>query len=171
MYSHINKWACRVAGLLLFCLMTLVFVDVTGRTVFGRPIQGASELTEIGLATIVFLMLPRVALSGQHIVIDLVDSIVAPSTRALLEALASVLGAVMFGLIAWQVWIMAGKAISYEDLMPALRIPVGPVLYVMSIFSGVVVVAHLISIAKVLRGDRSGLGVTHAAGVADHGAV
>ncbi|RZI64242.1 MAG: TRAP transporter small permease subunit, partial [Variovorax sp.] len=79
MYAHIARWSSRAAGFLLFCLMLLTFFDVAGRNLFNRPINGTSELTEIALAAIIFLMLPRVAIAGQHIVIDLIDTFV--STR------------------------------------------------------------------------------------------
>jgi TRAP-type C4-dicarboxylate transport system permease small subunit len=152
MYQQIDKWSCRAAGFLLFCLMFLTFFDVAGRNLINRPINGTSELTEIGLASIIFMMLPRVAIAGQHIVIDLIDGISGPRLRMALDAFGAVLGAVMFFLIAWQVWIMGGKAAAYDDLTPTLRIPVGPVLYAMALFSGVVGAAFLISLANAVRG-------------------
>ena len=62
MYQKIERFAANVSALLLFILMMLTLVDVAGRNLIRQPVPGASELTEILLALVIFLMLPRVAL-------------------------------------------------------------------------------------------------------------
>lgn len=169
MYRHIDSWSCRAAGFLLFCLMVLTFLDVAGRNLINRPVNGTAELTEIGLAAIIFLMLPRVAIAGQHIVIDLVDTIASERVRARLNAFASGLGAAMFFVIAWQVWVMASRSMGYDDRTPTLRIPLGPVLYAMSVFAALVGVAFLIALANAVRGETSALDGPMQ--IVDHGAL
>lgn len=151
MYRLIEKWAMRLAAVLMFFLMTLTFVDVVGRNVWNRPVNGTSELTEVALALIIFLMLPSVAVRGQHIVIDLIDNVISVRLRFWLNAFGGVLGMAMFGLISWQVAVQAGKAISYDDLTPTLRIPLGPVLYGMAAFAAVVAFAYLLATVNALR--------------------
>ncbi len=146
MYHRIEQAAVKLAAVLLFCLMLLTFVDVAGRNLFNKPLTGASELTEILLALVIFLMLPQVARRNEHIVIDLIDQVCSPAVRNALDALACVLASVMFGLIAWQSWILANKAIGYGDRTAALQIPVGPILFGLSIMAGIVSVASLIAI-------------------------
>lgn len=169
MYQQIDKWSCRAAGFLLFCLMALTFFDVAGRNLLNHPVNGTAELTEIGLAAIIFLLLPRVAIAGQHIVIDLVDSFASERVIDWLNAFASLLGAAMFFLISWQVWIMAGRSIGYDDRSPTLRIPLGPVLYVMAVFAALVGVAFLIALSNSVRRSPAVLGAPTPA--VDHGAI
>jgi TRAP-type C4-dicarboxylate transport system permease small subunit len=168
MYRQIDNWSCRAAGFLLFCLMVLTFLDVAGRNLVNRPVNGTAELTEIGLAAIIFLMLPRVAIAGQHIVIDLVDAVASERVVAWLNAFASGLGAAMFFLIAWQVWVMASRSMGYDDRTPTLRIPLGPVLYAMSVFAVLVGVAFLIALANAVRRETSAL---LGPPIVDHGAI
>lgn len=151
MYQTIEKWAMRAAAVLMFGLMSLTFVDVAGRNLFNRPVNGTSELTEIGLALIIFLMLPSVTLRGQHIVIDLIDNVTGPRSQSILEALGALLGLAMFALIAWQVWVQGNKAMAYEDLTPTLRIPMGPVLYGMAAFAAVNAFAYALALGNALR--------------------
>ncbi|VTU31646.1 TRAP-type C4-dicarboxylate transport system, small permease component [Variovorax sp. PBS-H4] len=146
MYHRIERAAVNLAAVLLFGLMLLTFVDVVGRNLFNKPLTGASELTEILLALVIFLMLPQVARRNEHIVIDLIDQICSPMVRKVLDAIACVLASIMFGLIAWQCWILANRAIGYGDSTAALGIPVGPVLYGLAIMAGIVSVASLIAI-------------------------
>jgi TRAP-type C4-dicarboxylate transport system permease small subunit len=151
MYQTIEKWGMRAAAVLMFGLMTLTFVDVLGRNLFNRPVNGTAELTEIGLALIIFLMLPSVTLRGQHIVIDLVDHVSGPRTQSILHAVGALLGLVMFALISWQVWVQGNRAMSYEDLTPSLRIPLGPVLYGMAAFAAVNAFAYALALSNALR--------------------
>lgn len=154
MYQTIEKWAMRAAAGLMFGLMALTFLDVAGRNLINRPINGTSELTEVGLALIIFLMLPSVTLRGQHIVIDLVDHVAGPRAQSIMDAVGALLGLVMFGLIAWQVWVQANKAMSYEDLTPTLRIPMGPILYGMAAFAAVNAFAYGLALSNALRMKR-----------------
>ncbi|RZL87753.1 MAG: TRAP transporter small permease [Variovorax sp.] len=146
MYRRIERAAVNLAAVLLFCLMLLTFVDVAGRNLFNRPLTGASELTEILLALVIFLMLPQVARRNEHIVIDLIDQICSPTVRRVLDVFACVLAFIMFSLIAWQSWILANRAIGYGDSTAALGIPVGPILYGLAVMAGIVAVASLLAI-------------------------
>jgi TRAP-type C4-dicarboxylate transport system permease small subunit len=171
MYAFIDKWASRAAGFLLFGLMVLTFLDVAGRNLFNRPVNGTSEVTELALAAIIFLMLPRVAIAGQHIVIDLIDSLVPKAVIGWLDAFAALLGVVMFGLISWQVFVMAGKALGYEDKTPTLHIPLGPILYAMSAFAALVTVAFAYAMVNAMRGVSVPVAEGHSAEIAEHGAI
>lgn len=151
MYQTIEKWGMRAAAVLMFGLMTLTFLDVAGRNLINRPVNGTSELTEIGLALIIFLMLPSVTLRGQHIVIDLVDNVTSPRAQSILSAVGSLLGFLMFALISWQVWVQGNKAMAYEDLTPTLHIPLGPVLYGMAAFAAINAVAYALALSNALR--------------------
>ena len=146
MYQRIEKAAANLSAILLFVLMMITFVDVVGRNLLNRPLTGASELTEILLALVIFLMLPHVAHRKQHIVIDLIENVVKPRVLVALDALAAILGAVMFGLIAWRCWVLADKAVGYGDRTAALEIPVGPVMYGLAFLSGVVAIASLLAV-------------------------
>jgi TRAP-type C4-dicarboxylate transport system permease small subunit len=146
MYKRIERAAANLSGILLFVLMLVTFVDVLGRNLLNRPLNGASELTEILLALVIFLMLPHVTLRGQHIVIDIIANAVSSTVLAVLDALAALLSATMFFLIAWQSWRLADKAMGYGDSTATLGIPLGPVLYGLAVLSGIVGLAALLSI-------------------------
>lgn len=146
MYQKIERFAANVSALLLFILMMLTLVDVAGRNLIRQPVPGASELTEILLALVIFLMLPRVALRRQHITIDLIGSVIGPKTTWALDFLAALLSATMFFLMAWQSWVSATKAMGYGDSTATLSIPVGPILYVIAVLAALIGVASLAAI-------------------------
>ena len=138
-----------LAASLLFLLMAVTFVDVFGRNLLNHPLTGASEITEVLLACIIFLMLPHVALRQQHIVIDLVDSFSGRVARIAMDIFAALLSCGMFGLIAVELWVLGNKAAGYGDATPSLGIPLAPVFYFIAVLSAINAAAFLLSIPGV----------------------
>lgn len=151
MYKQVERAASFLAAVLLFLLMLITFVDVVGRNLINHPLNGASELTEILLASLIFLMLPRVALRNQHIVIDLIENVASPWVLRVLDVFAAVLSAIMFFLISWQMGVLAVRALGYGDSTAALGIPIAPILFGISFMAGIVGVAFLLSTSTSLR--------------------
>jgi TRAP-type C4-dicarboxylate transport system permease small subunit len=148
------KWMDRLTGLigsvLLFLLMIVTFVDVCGRNLFNHPLTGASEITEILLACIIFLMLPQVAMKRMHIVIDLIDMISTHAMRIALEIFSAIASCAMFGLIGWQLWALGDKAVGYGDATPSLQLPLAPVFYFIAVLSFINAIAFLVAIPRAI---------------------
>lgn len=131
------------AAAILFALMALTFLDVSGRNLLNRPIAGAQELTELSLFLIIFLMLPQATIRHQHIVVNLLDGLIGNIGAVLQRVLAAILGAVMFGVISWQLWEMADRAKRFSEVLPTLQLPLAPFLYVMAVASVISAVAFI----------------------------
>jgi TRAP-type C4-dicarboxylate transport system permease small subunit len=135
------------AALILIFLMCLTFADVVGRDVLNRPIAGASELTELSLFLIIFLMLPQVTILHQHIIVNLLDSMVSPFVAGLQKFLAALLGMVMFAVIGLELWSMAARANVQHEVLPTLGWAMAPFLYLMAVTSVAHAVAFVCSLA------------------------
>ncbi|MDO9524392.1 MAG: TRAP transporter small permease [Gemmobacter sp.] len=131
-----------VPGLLLLACALLTLADVTGRNLLNQPVPGATELTEIALVAITFLLYPRVAWADSHISVDLLDTVLGRVVRHGLAVLAAGLGAAVFGLLAWRLWLLGDRIASYGDITPYLRLPLAPVYYGMAVCAGVAAVVH-----------------------------
>lgn len=137
--------------LLLFaCLLTLG--DVIGRNALNRPISGATELTELALVGITFLLYPRLAYRHQHIAIDLLDFMMGPMMRRFQQILSGVLGAVLFFAIGYRLWFLAERAANFGDMTAYLRVPMGPVLTFMSVLSIITAVGFAITVVLAIFG-------------------
>lgn len=148
MLERLEKLAGILGACLLFLMMLLTFVDVTGRTLFAHPVTGAGEVTELLLAGMVFLLLPATAGRREHIVVDLIDAIAGPVLDILKDLLTGVLGAVLFGLIGWKLWGLGRKAADYGDSTSSLGIPFEPVFYAMA---GLSIIVALLFAAQIVR--------------------
>ena len=136
--AHENVWERRAdaalgiaASAILFCMMTLTFVDVVLRYVFNRPLRGGFEVTELMLLVLIFAGLPLVTHANEHVTMDLIDRWLGARARsALTRLMESVSAALMFAL-TWFMWIKAQRIAGYGDTTDVLRIAVGPFVYFM----------------------------------------
>jgi TRAP-type transport system small permease protein len=146
MLRIIDRAATGVACLLLFLVVMLTLGDVIGRNLLSHPIPGATELTELALVGITFLVYPRVALARQNIVIDLLDRWMGVLARRLQQVLAGTLGAVLFGTIGWRMLSLADRAQGYGDVTGYLKLPIYPAMYFMAIFAGLTALGFAITV-------------------------
>ena len=120
------------ASLILFCMMALTFVDVVLRYVFNRPLAGAFEVTELMLLVLIFAGLPLVTHAGEHVTMDLIDRLLGARARRLMARLVELGCSALMFLLAWLMWLKAGRIAGYGDTTDVLRIPVGPFVYFMA---------------------------------------
>jgi TRAP-type C4-dicarboxylate transport system permease small subunit len=120
----------RQAGLWLACaflfvIMLLGGADAISSFVFNTPVPAMLEISETLLAAAVFLALASAA--GQHVVVDVVVQRLSAAAKKLCTALALVVAAVVFGLIAWRFWELALDSIRVNEIAAALvAFPIWP---------------------------------------------
>jgi TRAP-type C4-dicarboxylate transport system permease small subunit len=80
-----------VAASVLFLLMLTTCLDVAGRYLFNSPVPGATELTRIGLALMVFAAMPLITWRGGHIVVDLLDNVLGQKVLKVLGLISALI--------------------------------------------------------------------------------
>jgi TRAP-type C4-dicarboxylate transport system permease small subunit len=135
------------AAAILFCMMTLTFVDVVARYILNRPIRGGFELTELMLLVLIFAGLPLVTHAREHVTVDLIDRLLGSRARALQQRAVDAAGAARMLFLAWQMLLKAGKIAAYGDTTDVLRILVGPFVYFMAAMIGLSALIHLFQAA------------------------
>ena len=121
-----------VAGTVAFGLMAMTFVDVIGRYFFGAPLGGAFELTQYGLALVVFAALPQVTVMGEHVRVDLFDRAMPPWLLRALGFIWAVVVAAALVYLAWRLTFLAERFGRYGDSTPSLKIPLAPLAWIMA---------------------------------------
>ncbi len=136
------------ASVILFCMMTLTFVDVVARYLFNRPFRGAFELTELMLLVLIFAGLPLVSHADEHVTMDFIDRLVgARATRLIERAVHLACAAIMF-LLTWLVWIKADTISGYRDATDVLRVLYGPFVYFMALMIALTGLIHLYKMSE-----------------------
>jgi TRAP-type C4-dicarboxylate transport system permease small subunit len=141
-------WGCGgIAALALLSLMGLTLVDVLGRKLFATSLPGALELTELLMVAVIFASLPLVALAGEHVVFDSLDSRIPPKLRRVQRAAIDLLCAVLLAGLAWLMWGKAGQMAEFGDTTAQLRLPLAPFVHGMSVLLAVAAAVQLMLVA------------------------
>jgi TRAP-type C4-dicarboxylate transport system permease small subunit len=137
------------ASVILFCMMTLTFVDVVMRYILSSPVRGATEVTELMLLVLIFAGLPLVSHADEHVTMDFIDKWLPARATDLLERAVHVLCACVMAFLAWQVWIKAGKiaAVGAEgEVTQILRVPIARFVYFMAAMIALAGLVHLFKV-------------------------
>ncbi|MDK6201906.1 TRAP transporter small permease [Oligella urethralis] len=124
-----------ISSIVLFALMVLTCADVIGRYFLHSPILGATELTKIGLAVVVFTSLPVITWKGGQIVVDLIDNFFSSKIIRLIAAISSVLVAISLYFVAFRIYAIGARTLKRGIVTDFLYIPTGYVIQYIAIFS------------------------------------
>jgi TRAP-type C4-dicarboxylate transport system permease small subunit len=92
-----------IAAVLLFMLSIFILVEVLARAV-NIPITGLKEIVANSIVIIAFLQLPYTIRIGGMLRAGVIESLIGPRSAEVILRLAYVLGAVLFGLVAYAGW-------------------------------------------------------------------
>lgn len=142
------KWAAfvfeLVAALALFGLMVLTCADVVGRYFLHRPVPGATELTEMGLAVVVFSAMPVVTWRGGQIVVDLVDGFLPHAVIRGLVWLSTIIVASSLYFVALRVWELGARNLRRGIVSDFLHIPTAYVIQYIAVLSWITAVGLIL---------------------------
>lgn len=126
-----------VAGALaLIVIVVTVLADVVGRY-FGSPLYGAQDITQMAAVFVVFGGMAYCERRGGHIQVDLLERAFSGRINRLLLIAGCLAGAVVFGLIAWQMWEASKLARMLNMATNILSLPRAPFQYAVAALSGI----------------------------------
>ena len=117
------NWIMYVA---LGAMTLITFADVTGRFLLHKAVPGTIELTELAMAVFAGFAMFHTATQGGHIVVDVISERFPRRVQAIMAGFSSLLGAVTWGIIAYQVIGDGQSKIALGRITDVLKIPVGP---------------------------------------------
>lgn len=124
-----------VSASVLFFLMVLTCVDVTGRYLFNSPLHGSTELTQIGLAVMVFASMPVITWRGGHIVVDLLDRFLGYKIVKVLSLFSALVVSSSLYVLAWRIFELGERSIRRGVVTEFLGMPSGYVVQYIAIMS------------------------------------
>lgn len=138
---RVNRILHYVAGFVLLALMLVTVANIIGRAFFRTPLRGTVELTEMAMILIVYLGLAHAEHESDHISVDLLYEKVGSAAKLALTVLNGVVGLVVIGLLAWNLYRYAGVLDTGGYVTSILRIPQAPVAIVGVVGSALFVLA------------------------------
>ena len=132
-----------VAGVALFAMMTLTFLDVVGRKLFDHSIVGSVELTEMMMLALIFAAMPLASLAGEHVVFDMLDGILPERVRHWQGIASNLICTVLVGVAAGFVFKRAMRTEAMGDTSAQLIIPIAPFHYAAAALLLICALMHL----------------------------
>lgn len=126
-----------VAAVTLMALMLLTCADVFGRYFFDNSVDGATELTEIGIAILVFAEMPVITWRGGHVVVDILDRMMGSAVLKALGLFSAFLISTSFYFLAERIYYLAARSIRRGEVTEYLEIPVGLIVQYIAVMSWV----------------------------------
>lgn len=105
---------------LLFAMMALTFVDVTGRYLFDSPLPAAYEIIAFTMPGIIFCALPMVNHRERHVTIDLLDTIIPKSWIRWQSLIVNLLAATVTGFISWRLAVRSHDHFRFNEVTDEL---------------------------------------------------
>jgi len=110
----------------LFMLPALVTVDVVARNLFNVCVVDAVEISKMLLSMLISLAMPYTAYTRGNVMVSFFVDRLSTNTRAALDSIASLIGAVVFYIMFWQATARAIYSIKTGEFIGAMYIPLYP---------------------------------------------
>ncbi|GAE28049.1 TRAP dicarboxylate transporter [Halalkalibacter wakoensis JCM 9140] len=137
----INAIAQRIAMIVLFLMMMITVIDVTGR-MFSKPLYGAFELTGFGLALVIFYSLGYTQMKKGHISVSFLVDKWPVRVQAVADLIMNVIFLTLVAVTTWQVFQYAIRLFNGNEKTADLGIPI----YIMTILASIGLLCFALSI-------------------------
>lgn len=142
------NWALHLlAAAWLFCLAILIVADIAGRTLFSAPLAGIAEVVADSVVAMCFLQVSFAIRKGGMLRSELLDTCLPSPVARGIEVLGCLLGAALFGLLAWSAYpaMVEAWAISeYSGSAGGVKVPTAPARTVLVVMCALAAVNWLI---------------------------
>ena len=155
----IELWALA-GGALLLGVVAINAASVIGG-VFGAPVPGDFELTEMGVAVAAFAFLPWCQLTGANVTADIFTARASRAWTARFALAAAVVALLFALLLLWRMWAGMLDQREYDYMTAILSVPVWwafpPILVSLALLA-VAALVSLVEAAPVAAGRAPGAG-------------
>lgn len=133
-----------IAAAVMFCLMGITCADVVGRYFFSMPVRGGFEITEMLLATLIFVGLPLVTLRNEHVMVDLLDPVMPDWAFRIQHVVSCLIAFVATAYLAWRLGVRANNMLAAGETTAQLKLTIGYLTVAMSVLMGLTALAFLV---------------------------
>ena len=104
----IYTWLAYIGAAVLGALVLAMIWSIIGRRFFMAPLKGSTEITQLGLVLITFLVLGFEHM-GRHekMTVDIVAKHLPKRAQLIIQPIIYLLGIVIFSILCWQLVVLA----------------------------------------------------------------
>jgi len=138
-----------VAVFMIIFMVISTILDVLLR-MMDSPLPGIFELNEASMGIAVFSAMSYTWIKGGHIRVELLVNRFSGRLKVLSNIFATLVGFLVFALIAWRTWIWAIYSMRMSETTDILHMPIAPVKFMVSVASALMCLRMLVSIFDIL---------------------
>lgn len=136
----LDKCLMMIIAVVMFSMMAVTFIDVTGRYVFNTPIPGGFELIQFLMPLAMFGALPVITRLEEHIVISVLEGVLG-SRGVWIQRFLVLMGcAVVNTGISYVMWLQGVEFIESQQMSGFLEWSFAPPAFIISGLSALTVV-------------------------------
>jgi TRAP-type C4-dicarboxylate transport system permease small subunit len=142
-----------VGSVWVAALTLLICADILGRVLFKFPLVGVPEIVKVSIVAIVWLQIPHTLKTGGHLRSDVLLRFLSGRSRAAVDLLSYLLGALIFGLLVYSGWdtmIQAWEMGEFEGELP-VRVPTYPLRSIVLLGAGLTALQFVLMAAEAVR--------------------
>jgi TRAP-type C4-dicarboxylate transport system permease small subunit len=121
--------ALYCGGVLLFVLMGIIVVDVTGRYVFNHPLYGSLDLSITFLVLIVASAIAYGGRTGAHVTADIFKTLLGAKFEWINGILVKLVAGIITAIWCWRLFVTGRTAARLGESTLLLNIPFEPIYF------------------------------------------
>jgi len=139
---------------MLFVMMLLTFIDVTGRYIFNSPLPALHEIISYMMPGLIFCIMPLVCTKEGHVTIDLFDVFLSQRLKQLQGFVVNLIGCGTMIFISWRLAEKSATHYEFNEVTDDLYLTIWPFSLLMAVLSACAAVALLLNVIDYIRGKR-----------------
>ena len=92
----LGKIISTAANILLCIMVAVTCIDVVGRYFFSAPLLGAHEIITLAMGIMIYLGMPLVTASREHLIVDLAGGFLSPKGKRTQQIIVNTIAALTF---------------------------------------------------------------------------
>jgi TRAP-type transport system small permease protein len=138
-----SRTLALVSCSILFIMMLLTFVDVTGRYIFNSPLPALHEIISFMMPGLIFCILPLVCSKEEHVTIDLLDAFVPKRVKRLQAIFVNLISSGAMFFLAWRLAEKSAAHFEYGEVTDDLYLILWPFSLLIAVLSAIAAIALL----------------------------
>ena len=111
---------------LLFLMMMLTFIDVTGRYIFNSPLPALHEIISFTMPGLIFCILPLVCVREEHVTIDLLDGFFSKRLKRFQAIFVNLISCAAMFFLAWRLAEKSAAHFEFDEVTDDLYLILWP---------------------------------------------
>ena len=136
-------------------MVAVTCIDVVGRYFFSAPLLGAHEIITLAMGIMIYLGMPLVTASREHLIVDLAGGFLSPNGKRIQQIIVNTIAALTFILFSYLL-LFHGFGLA-EDLIASedLEVEQAPIAYVMAVMCFLTIFIFLYQVSRAIKDNKS----------------